>query len=49
MALFVAWKTGQTILKVLTRESGLDYITQQAAHLQNRLTVIEKRNGKKED
>ncbi len=46
MALYVAWKTGQTVLKVLSHESGLAYIAQQAASLRNRLTVIEKRNHK---
>ena len=49
MALYVAWKTGQTVLKVLTKESGLAYIAQQAAHLRDRLTVIEKRNSRKEE
>ena len=46
MALYVAWKAGQTVLKVLTRESGLAYIAQQAAHLRDRLQIIEKRNHK---
>lgn len=50
MALYVAWKkTGQTVLKVLTRESGLAYIARQTVHLRDRLTVIEKRNSRKED
>ena len=48
MALYVAWKAGQTVLKVLTRESGLAYISEQAAHLRDRLTVIETRNSRKE-
>ena len=49
MALYVTWKTGQTELKVLTKESGLAYIDRQAAHLRERLTVVEKRNSRKEE
>lgn len=46
MALYVAWTTGKTILKVLTKESGHDYIQRQAPHLRDKLKVIEKRNHK---
>ena len=49
MALYVAWKAGQTVVKVLTKESGLEYIARQAAHLRERLTVVEKRNSRKEE
>ena len=48
MALYIAWKTGQTVLKVLTKESGQEYIARQAAHLRDRLTVVETRNSRKE-
>ena len=49
MALYVAWiETGETVVKVQSRDSGLAYIAGQAPHLRDRLTVIERRNSRKE-